>query len=191
RLRGKEVAANKRFQRILGPILEALRRAPPPWSRSERTGRLQHHNVRGQTRPWDRARRGLGSSLQINQRRGEMRKAILPVTLVVALAVGFAVVNATAKDKPKVKHGNTIHVIEHATTDSIDVDAVGHVLTFANDVFDSADHAKVGSDQGYCVRIVLHHSWECNWTTFLNHDQIAVEGPFSDDGNTVLAITGG
>jgi allene oxide cyclase len=120
-----------------------------------------------------------------------MKRALLLVPLVVAVGVGFTVVNATAKDKPKVKHGNTIHVIEHATTDTIDVDAVGHVLTFANDVFDSADHAKAGTDQGYCVRIVLHHSWECNWTTFLHDGQITVEAPFSDDGNTVGAITGG
>src|SRR4029450_143777 len=106
---------------------------------------------------------------------GEMKRALLLVPLVVAVAVGFAVVNATAKAQPKVQHGNTIHVIEHATTDSIDVDALGHVLTFANDVFDSADHAKVGTDQGYCVRVVLHHSWECNWTTFLHDGQITVE----------------
>ena len=120
-----------------------------------------------------------------------MRKAILPVTLVAAVAVGFAVVNATAKDKPKVKHGNTIHVIEHATTDTVDVDAVGHVLTFANDVFDSADHVKVGTDQGYCVRITVGASWECNFTTFLPDGQITVEGPFSDTGGTVLSVTGG
>jgi hypothetical protein len=121
-----------------------------------------------------------------------MRKAILPVAFVVALAVGFLVMNATAKDKPKgVQHGATIHVIEHATTDSVDVDAVGHVLTFANDVFDSSDTTKVGTDQGYCIRIVVGKSWECNWTTFLAGGQITVEGPFSDTGNTVLAITGG
>jgi allene oxide cyclase len=121
-----------------------------------------------------------------------MRKAILTVALAAALAVGFVVMNATAKDKPKgVQHGATIHVIEHATTDSVDVDAVGHVLTFANDVFDSADATKVGTDQGYCVRIVVGKSWECNWTTFLAGGQVTVEGPFSDTGNTALAITGG
>jgi len=121
-----------------------------------------------------------------------MRKAILPVTLVVALAVGFAVMNATAKDKPKgAQHGATIHVIEHATTDSVDIDAVGHVLTFANDVFDSANANKVGSDQGSCVRIVVGKSWECTWTTFLPAGQITVEGPFYDSSDSTLAVTGG
>jgi hypothetical protein len=121
-----------------------------------------------------------------------MKRAILLVALAATAGIGFAVMNATAKDKPKgVQHGATIHVIEHATTDSVDVDAVGHVLTFANDVFDSSDANKVGTDQGYCVRIVVGKSWECNWTTFLAGGQITVEGPFSDTGNTVVAITGG
>jgi hypothetical protein len=128
-----------------------------------------------------------------------MRKAILPVTAVVALAVGFVVMNATAKDKPKgVEHGNTIHVIEHADTDAVTngsptTDLAGNVLTFANDVFDSSDANKVGTDQGYCVRIVVGKSWECNWTTFLAGGQITVEGPFSDTGtrrSRSLAVPG-
>ena len=123
-----------------------------------------------------------------------MRKAILPVAVVVAVGVGFAVVNATAKDKPTGEHHGAIHVIEHATTDAItngSGDQAGNILTFANDVYNGADATKVGSDQGYCVRIVVGKSWECNWTTFLPNGQITVEGPFSDTGNTVIAITGG
>jgi hypothetical protein len=123
-----------------------------------------------------------------------MRKAILPVAVVVAVGVGFAVVNATAKDKPTGEHHGAIHVIEHATTDAItngSGDQAGNILTFANDVYNGADATKVGSDQGYCVRIVVGKSWECNLTTFLPNGQITVEGPFSDTGNTVIAITGG
>ena len=123
-----------------------------------------------------------------------MRKAILPVAVVVAVGVGFAVVNATAKDKPTGEHHGAIHVIEHATTDAItngSGDQAGNILTFANDVYNGADATKVGSDQGYCVRIVVGKSWECNLTTFLPNGQITVEGPFSDTGNTVMAITGG
>jgi allene oxide cyclase len=123
-----------------------------------------------------------------------MRKAILPVAVVVAVGVGFAVVNATAKDKPTGEHHGAIHVIEHATTDAVtngSGDQAGNILTFANDVYNGADATKVGSDQGYCVRIVVGKSWECNLTTFLPNGQITVEGPFSDTGNTVIAITGG
>jgi len=123
-----------------------------------------------------------------------MKRLFVPVALAVVAVLVFAVVNATAKEKPK-HDGGTIHVIEHATTDKVTngsaADAAGNILTFANDVFDSADKNKVGSDQGYCVRIVVGKTWECNWTTFLPDGQITAEGPFSDSGNTVVAITGG
>ena len=123
-----------------------------------------------------------------------MKRILVPVAIATAAVLVVAVVNATAKDKPK-QNGGSIHVIEHATSDAVTngsaTDAAGNVLTFANDVFDSADKSKVGSDQGYCVRIVVGKTWECNWTTILPDGQITVEGPFSDTGNTVLAITGG
>ena len=123
-----------------------------------------------------------------------MKRILVPVALAAAAVLVVAVVNATAKDKPKQK-GGSIHVIEHATSDAVTngsaTDAAGNVLTFANDVFDSADKSKVGSDQGYCIRIVVGKTWECNWTTILPDGQITAEGPFSDTGNTVLAITGG
>jgi allene oxide cyclase len=114
----------------------------------------------------------------------------------VAVAVAaFATVNAAGKNKSKGTAGATIHVIEHATSDAVTNgsagDSAGNILTFANAVYDSSDAQKVGSDQGYCVRIVVGQSWECNWTTFLPGGQITVEGPFSDTGNTVVAITGG
>ena len=120
-----------------------------------------------------------------------MRKAILPVAIVVAVGVGFAVVNATAKDKPKGPGHGTIHVIEHATSDAVTngsptTDLAGNILTFANDVFDSANANKVGSDQGSCVRIVVGKSWECTWTTFLPAGQITVEGPFYDSSDSTL-----
>src|SRR5262245_24988651 len=123
-----------------------------------------------------------------------MKRAFAPAVLVAAAVLVFAVVNATAKDKPS-HDGSSIRVVEHATTDEVTngsaADAAGNVLTFANDVFDGADKDKIGSDQGYCVRIVVGKTWECNWTTFLPGGQITVEGPFSDTGNTVVAITGG
>ena len=89
----------------------------------------------------------------------------------------------------------TVHVVEHAVTDAVSngskSDALGNVLTFANPVFDAADATKAGSDNGFCVRSVKGKAWECLWTTFLNGGQITIEGPFSDTGNTKLAITGG
>jgi allene oxide cyclase len=124
-----------------------------------------------------------------------MKRVVIPVALAAVAFLVFAVVNATATRRDDGERAS-IHVVEHATTDAVtngdaSADAVGNVLTFANDVFDRADKNKVGTDQGYCVRVVLGQSWECNWTTFLPGGQITVEGPFSDSGNTVVAITGG
>ena len=123
-----------------------------------------------------------------------MKRLAVPALAVAVGALIFAAVNATANNSVKRDNGS-IHVIEHATTDAVTngsaADAAGNVLTFANEVFDAKDAKKVGSDQGYCIRIVVGKTWECNWTTFLADGQITVEGPFSDSGNTVLAITGG
>jgi allene oxide cyclase len=91
----------------------------------------------------------------------------------------------------------TIHVIEHAKTDTvIDVgthgDSTGDLLTFHNRVFDRHDRHSVGRDQGHCIRISPHAgTWECYWTTFLRHGSLEVAGPFSDRHDTDLAITGG
>ncbi|HEX8857248.1 MAG TPA: allene oxide cyclase family protein [Thermoleophilaceae bacterium] len=92
--------------------------------------------------------------------------------------------------------GKVVTVIEHqtgvATTDTgAPGDSPGDLLTFANDVFNAKDTAKVGTDQGYCVRTVAGTAFECNQTTFLPKGQITVEGPFYDAKNSTLAITGG
>jgi len=124
-------------------------------------------------------------------------------TLAVLFAVGTVAalviaVTAWAKpeSKPEHKGGKTITVIEHATnvatTDTgAPDDSAGDLLTFANDVFDRNDNHKVGTDQGYCVRVVAGVSFECNWTSFLAGGSIVVEGPFYDTKGSVLAITGG
>jgi allene oxide cyclase len=126
-----------------------------------------------------------------------MKRLLIPVTAAAAAVLVFAVVNATAgPSSRKAAGGGSIHVVEHATSDAVtngdaNVDTAGNVLTFANDVYDAADKHKVGTDQGYCVRIAVGKTWECNWTTFLPGGQITVEGPFSDTGDTVLSVTGG
>jgi hypothetical protein len=89
----------------------------------------------------------------------------------------------------------TVHVVEHAVTDAVSngsqADRLGNVLTFANPVYDASDTTKVGADNGFCIRTVKGATWECLWTTTLADGQITVEGPFSDTGNTKVAITGG
>ena len=117
-------------------------------------------------------------------------KRVLTVVLLAASLMFVTAVNASARHA---RH--TITVVEHATTDAVTNgkkgDHAGNILTFGNKVFNAADTKKVGHDQGSCVRLVVGKSWECMWTTFLPKGQITVEGPFYDDGNSVLAITGG
>jgi allene oxide cyclase len=92
--------------------------------------------------------------------------------------------------------GERLQVVERALTDTtIDLgakgDSVGDLLTFANPIYDAANKAKLGSDQGYCVRVVVGKSWECFWTLILAEGQITVEGPFFDTGDSVMVVTGG
>jgi allene oxide cyclase len=133
------------------------------------------------------------------------RAAFMALTLAIAIAVAAAVAAGARGGHGvhggKGHHGNghggrALVVTEHATTDATTDtgaagDSAGDVLTFANDVFDAADANKVGTDQGYCIRVVPGTSYECNWTTSLAGGQITVEGPFLDAGDSVLAVTGG
>jgi allene oxide cyclase len=125
------------------------------------------------------------------------RRAVVSVTTA-ALAAG-AIVAATSSAKPTRAHtaANTVHVIEHAITDTEiptggGKDVKGNILTFNNPVFNVGDTKKVGHDEGFCTRIAPEQSiWECLWTTFLKGGQITVQGPFYDTRNSVLSITGG
>jgi allene oxide cyclase len=89
-----------------------------------------------------------------------------------------------------------LQVVERATTDTtVDLgakgDSVGDLLTFANPIYDAANKTQLGTDQGYCVRVVVGKSWECFWTLTLAGGQITVEGPFSDTGDSTMVVTGG
>jgi allene oxide cyclase len=93
--------------------------------------------------------------------------------------------------------GTTVHVIEHAITDTEiptggGKDVKGNILTFNNPVFNTANTRQVGHDEGFCTRLAPKQGiWECLWTTFLKQGQITVQGPFYDTRNSVLSITGG
>ena len=122
------------------------------------------------------------------------------VALAATAALGAAAVTAaTSAAKPARAHssGATIHVIEHATTDTEQPgvggnDAPGNILTFTNPVYNTTNKKQVGHDEGFCTRLdVKHGIWECLWTTFLKGGQITVQGPFYDSRNSVLSITGG
>jgi len=92
--------------------------------------------------------------------------------------------------------GERLQLVEHPVNETtLDLgakgDSVGDLLTFANPVFDAANKTQVGTDQGFCVRVVVGKSWECVWTMILKDGLITVEGPFSDSGDSLFVVTGG
>jgi allene oxide cyclase len=115
-----------------------------------------------------------------------------------AVAAGAIVGTGASDAKTPRAHatGSTVHVIEHAITDTeIPVngkDGKGNPLTFNNPVFNLANQKQVGHDEGFCMRLAPKQGiWECLWTTFLKGGQITVQGPYYDKRNSVLSITGG
>jgi hypothetical protein len=123
-----------------------------------------------------------------------MGRAILKTG--VGLGLGMALVGCGDEDKEKAPTIQTLRVVERALTDATTDnappgDSAGDVLTFANPLFDESNTRQVGTNQGYCVRVVAGQSWECLWTAFLENGQLTVEGPFFDTKGSTLAITGG
>jgi hypothetical protein len=113
-------------------------------------------------------------------------KKIIPIVTGVLLATALAPAWA----------GERIQLVERALSDAtLDLgkkgDSVGDLLTFANPVFDASNKSQLGTDQGYCVRVIAGKSWECFWTLTLKDGQITVEGPFHDSGDSLLVVTGG
>jgi allene oxide cyclase len=124
------------------------------------------------------------------------------VTAAAAAAFVLAPVAALASTgSPGVSHRQpaTIHVVEHAITDTVQMfhpphESLGDVLGFHNPVYNAANTRRIATDNGYCIRTVAtgKTEWECTWTTMLPGGHITVEGPYYDDGtDTTLAITGG
>jgi allene oxide cyclase len=111
------------------------------------------------------------------------------------LVLFLAALLAAASFPAAAAAATTVHVVERATTDAVTngskEDQAGNVLTWHNKVYDAANKRQVGRDAGYCVRTIVGKSWECSWTTYLAAGSISVQGPFSDSGETVLAVTGG
>ena len=115
-----------------------------------------------------------------------------------ALAAGaIAASGTTARQTQAYAAGTTVHVIEHAITDTENPgvngkDVKGNILTFNNPVYNTANKTQVGHDEGFCTRLQPKLGiWECLWTTFVKGGQITVQGPYYDTRNSVLSITGG
>ena len=113
-----------------------------------------------------------------------MRRYLLTTLALVMMSAG-------ASAEPK-----TITLIEHAgDVQSIDAaptgDSVGDYLSFAGEVYSADNKTKLGTDSGFCVRVVKGKRYECTWTISLSDGQIMIAGPFLDTADSSLAITGG
>jgi allene oxide cyclase len=94
-----------------------------------------------------------------------MTRSISVVTATLLLFVG-----------PVAFAGEQLQLVERALSDTVvhaggKNDSVGNLL-IANPVFDAANKAQLGSDQGFCVRVALGKSWECLWTVTLTNGQL-------------------
>lgn len=114
----------------------------------------------------------------------------------------FAVVTAVAATaacaKPDEPKPNTLHVIEHAETDTLqhvgkpdEKDSLGDILAFDNPLYDETNTNKIGTSSGVCFRTAVGSAYECMWTATVPGGQLTVEGPFYDGKDSTLAITGG
>lgn len=127
--------------------------------------------------------------------RSHRSLSFLSIAAALALLV-VAVVAVVRLTPAPVAAEESITVIEHATTDTVldngdKDDSIGDSLVFANDVYDENDANVVGSDQGSCIRTRPGKAWECTFTVILDGGNIVVQGPFNDEGDSTLAITGG
>ncbi len=93
--------------------------------------------------------------------------------------------------------GQTLHVVERPTTDTVihvngEADSVGDKLVFANPVFDATNTRRVGTAQGSCVSVVVGKTWQCLFELVIGADWLVLEGAFTDTkGDLQFAILGG
>jgi allene oxide cyclase len=117
-----------------------------------------------------------------------MNFSINSAARVAAVVAGLAVAPAWAAEQLKVVE----RPLGETTVDlTAKGDSVGDMLVFANGIFDAGNKTQIGTDQGYCVRTIVGKSWECFWTLTLKAGQITIEGPFLDEGDSLMAVTGG
>ena len=112
------------------------------------------------------------------------------------LSVALVLLNSLSSLALAKERTEQIHVVEHAAGDTTNRvgpndDNTGDILTFLNDIYDSGDTAKIGSDLGFCIRVAVGKAYHCVWSTSLAAGQITVQGSFLDSSDSVLSVTGG
>jgi len=69
-------------------------------------------------------------------------------------------------------------------------DSVGDILTFDQPLLNE-DMKQVGNNSGKCIRTLVEHSFQCQWTLTFENGSIQVAGREFDQGTSTLSIVGG
>ena len=69
-------------------------------------------------------------------------------------------------------------------------DSLGDQYIFDQPLLD-ASGKKIGINSGFCLRTLLNHSLQCQWTLTFKDGSIQVAGREHDQGESTLAIVGG
>ena len=92
---------------------------------------------------------------------------------------------------------NTLVTIADARVhkaESVDIgasgDSPGDMYIFDQPLLDS-DSKRIGNNSGICVRTLVGHSLQCQWTLTLDNGTIQVAGREFDKGTSSIAIVGG
>ena len=125
-----------------------------------------------------------------------MRKRAILIAFGLVAAASTAGVVAAQAGTPATATASHFTVVEHALTDTVvdnapTGDSLGDLLAFGNPIYDATNTKHIGSDTGSCIRTKVGASYECTWTVTFQYGSLAVEGPFYDTADSVLAVTGG
>src|SRR5436309_9862616 len=114
-----------------------------------------------------------------------MKKTLILCTalaLLVGILAGMMFANLRNSGVARANGTTTVHVVEHAITDTVQEFhppkmSIGDILGFHSPVFDAKNDEQVGHDNGQCTRTVAtgKTEWECFWTVFLSGGNITVE----------------
>jgi len=69
-------------------------------------------------------------------------------------------------------------------------DSVGDILVFDQPLLDK-DMNIIGNNSGSCIRTLIGHSYQCQWTLTLSNGSIQVAGREQDEGVSTISIVGG
>ena len=96
------------------------------------------------------------------------KKLVMAAAAVMTVALAPVAAFASTSSPTTARHPMTIHVVEHAITDTAQMfhpprNSVGDVLGFHNPVFNASDTRQIATDNGYCIRTVATGNTEWEW----------------------------